>query len=169
MAGSGVPFARHQGLQNRPLAESFVTGEPFALRKAVRVGPHSFSKNDLRKMLRVNPNAVNPLTRQPLPNRVKQRYLPSADNFYDDIENTLLGELRQIVAAMRDPRPEARYDVAYRLGWAVGMGFGYIRKTFADILYVYAFPADIDPRFSLLVQRTWLDTGEVALHGCCID
>ena len=78
MGGSGLPFARHEGLEGRPFAKNFAGDEPFALRKAVRVGPHAFSKNNLRQMLAVNPQAVNPLTRRPLPARVHGRYGPEA-------------------------------------------------------------------------------------------
>lgn len=67
MSGSGLPFARHEGLEGRPFASNFMHDEPFALRKAVRVGPHAFSKTNLRRMLNVNPRAVNPMTRQRLP------------------------------------------------------------------------------------------------------
>ena len=76
MGGSGLPFARHEGLEGRPLASNFMRNEPFGSKYAVRIGPHSFSKWNLRRMLAVNPRAVNPLTRQPLPERVHRRYGP---------------------------------------------------------------------------------------------
>lgn len=78
MAGSGLPFARHDGLENRPFSTEFSTNEQFALRKGVRVGPHTFSNANLRQMLAVNPYARNPLTRAPLPTRVLQKYRPPA-------------------------------------------------------------------------------------------
>ena len=90
MGGSGLPFARHDGLPNRPFADDYMHHAPFALRKAVRVGPHSFSKNDLREMFRVNPRALNPITRRALPNRVRNRYVrapsgPSMDEIWERI------------------------------------------------------------------------------------
>jgi hypothetical protein len=82
MGGSGLRFARHMGVEGQPFATAFANANGytrdgnalFRERHAVRVGPHAFSKRNLRGMLTANPKARNPLTGLPLPNSVRRKY-----------------------------------------------------------------------------------------------
>ena len=97
MSGSGLSFARHQGLEGRPFATNFMRNEPFALRKAVRVGPHSFSRTNLRQMLTVNPRAVNPLTREPLSARVMNTVLGRRSRSPADLQKMIFEHIHTLV------------------------------------------------------------------------
>lgn len=69
MRGSFLPFARNA---NGNYAIDPVSLERIPLRRAVRVGPHSFDSKVLREILKRNTR--NPLTREPFPRHVIDRY-----------------------------------------------------------------------------------------------
>lgn len=51
-----------------------VTLKPIPASRAVRVGPHVFDATMLRRLLATRPGATNPLTREPLPAWVHDKY-----------------------------------------------------------------------------------------------
>lgn len=55
-----------------------ITMDPIPLRRAVKVGRHWHNAESLRKLFRHTPDARHPLTREPFPDHIRQRYGPRA-------------------------------------------------------------------------------------------
>lgn len=72
MGGSGLPFVRDADEPNGR-RRNVLSLDPIPSRRAIRVGPHTFDKRHLKRLLAHTPRARNPLTRQPIPRSVRQR------------------------------------------------------------------------------------------------
>lgn len=100
LAARPTRFAGPKGLGGAPAlyarnANGQVSEDPVSLQRipahrAVKIGKKYFNSRSLRELLRRNPDATNPLTRQPLPEAIKQRFGPrSPENLVADFVHVL--------------------------------------------------------------------------------